>query len=66
MQRFTELEYLVIGLVSTMPAFVIPLFLVGKVIWQLVPSTSEDLLDVILHASEGSYKIFLAKGVMIG
>jgi cycloeucalenol cycloisomerase len=31
-QRFTELEYLILGLVSTVPAFVIPLFLVGKVI----------------------------------
>lgn len=29
-ERFTELEYLVVGLVSTVPAFVIPLFLVGK------------------------------------
>ncbi|VAI02442.1 unnamed protein product [Triticum turgidum subsp. durum] len=27
---FTELEYLVLGLVSTVPAFLIPLFLVGK------------------------------------
>ena len=30
-QRFTELEYLILGLVSTVPAFLIPLFLVGKV-----------------------------------
>jgi len=29
-ERFTELEYLVLGLVSTVPAFLIPLFLVGK------------------------------------
>ncbi|KAM3279615.1 hypothetical protein ACQJBY_046777 [Aegilops geniculata] len=29
-ERFTELEYLVIGLVSAVPAFLIPLFLVGK------------------------------------
>uniref|UniRef100_A0ACD5W9G1 Uncharacterized protein n=2 Tax=Avena sativa TaxID=4498 RepID=A0ACD5W9G1_AVESA len=29
-ERFTELEYLVLGLVSTGPAFLIPLFLVGK------------------------------------
>ncbi|XP_044985815.1 cycloeucalenol cycloisomerase-like isoform X2 [Hordeum vulgare subsp. vulgare] len=29
-ERFTELEYLVIGLVSTVPAFLIPLFIVGK------------------------------------
>ncbi|KAL5660220.1 hypothetical protein ACJX0J_027345, partial [Zea mays] len=29
-ERFTELEYLILGLVSTVPAFVIPLFLVGK------------------------------------
>jgi cycloeucalenol cycloisomerase len=30
-QRFTELENLLVGLVSTVPAFLIPLFLVGKV-----------------------------------
>nr|CAB3460100.1 unnamed protein product [Digitaria exilis] len=29
-ERFTELEYLILGLVSTVPAFFIPLFLVGK------------------------------------
>ncbi|KAF7052654.1 hypothetical protein CFC21_060721 [Triticum aestivum] len=29
-ESFTELEYLVLGLVSTVPAFLIPLFLVGK------------------------------------
>ncbi|TVU25758.1 hypothetical protein EJB05_28266, partial [Eragrostis curvula] len=29
-ERFTELEYLILGLVSTVPAFLIPLFLVGK------------------------------------
>ncbi|WVZ96100.1 hypothetical protein U9M48_041781 [Paspalum notatum var. saurae] len=29
-RRFTELEYLILGLVSTVPAFVIPLFFVGK------------------------------------
>ncbi|XP_062182579.1 cycloeucalenol cycloisomerase-like [Phragmites australis] len=29
-ERFMELEYLILGLVSTVPAFVIPLFLVGK------------------------------------
>ncbi|CAL4910497.1 unnamed protein product [Urochloa decumbens] len=28
--RFTELEYLILGLVSTVPAFLIPLVLVGK------------------------------------
>ncbi|WVZ96099.1 hypothetical protein U9M48_041780 [Paspalum notatum var. saurae] len=29
-ERFTELEYLIVGLVSAVPAFVVPLFLVGK------------------------------------
>uniref|UniRef100_A0A453PU72 Uncharacterized protein n=1 Tax=Aegilops tauschii subsp. strangulata TaxID=200361 RepID=A0A453PU72_AEGTS len=29
-ESFTELEYLVLGLVSTVPAFVIPLLFVGK------------------------------------
>jgi hypothetical protein len=49
-QSFTELEYLVLGLVSTVPAFVIPLLFVGKVIWHAPPtlsSDSEDLFDVI-------------------
>lgn len=31
-QDFMELEYLLVGLVSVVPAFVIPLFFVGKVI----------------------------------
>ncbi|PWZ16974.1 Cycloeucalenol cycloisomerase [Zea mays] len=36
-ERFTELEYLILGLVSTVPAFVIPLFLVGKAnIWIII------------------------------
>nr|CAD1819979.1 unnamed protein product [Ananas comosus var. bracteatus] len=30
-ERFTELEYLILGLVSAVPAILIPLFLVGKV-----------------------------------
>ncbi|KAH1255099.1 Cycloeucalenol cycloisomerase [Glycine max] len=30
-EKFTELEYLLIGLVSAVPAFVVPLLLVGKV-----------------------------------
>ncbi|RLN28119.1 cycloeucalenol cycloisomerase [Panicum miliaceum] len=29
-KTFTEVEYLIVGLVSTVPAFLIPLFLVGK------------------------------------
>ncbi|CAN6358432.1 unnamed protein product [Urochloa humidicola] len=36
-ERFTELEYLILGLVSTVPAFLIPLFLVGKAnIWIII------------------------------
>jgi hypothetical protein len=46
-QRFTELEYLVLALVSTLPAFLIPLFFVGKVIWH-PPTTLEHVFDVIL------------------
>lgn len=30
-ENFTELEYLLLGLISALPSFVIPLFLVGKV-----------------------------------
>ena len=41
-QSFTELEYLVLGLVSTVPAFVIPLLFVGKVIWHALPTLSSD------------------------
>uniref|UniRef100_A0A453PUA6 Uncharacterized protein n=1 Tax=Aegilops tauschii subsp. strangulata TaxID=200361 RepID=A0A453PUA6_AEGTS len=41
-ESFTELEYLVLGLVSTVPAFVIPLLFVGKVIWHALPTLSSD------------------------
>lgn len=33
LQTFTELEYLLLALVSAVPAFVIPMLLVGKVIY---------------------------------
>jgi hypothetical protein len=50
-QKFTELEYLIVGLVSTVPAFLIPLFLVGKVLVTpscfLFTSSHEELLVVV-------------------
>ncbi|KAE8794023.1 cycloeucalenol cycloisomerase [Hordeum vulgare] len=41
-ERFTELEYLVIGLVSTVPAFLIPLFIVGKAIAAILAAKDKD------------------------
>ncbi|KAE9467551.1 hypothetical protein C3L33_00546, partial [Rhododendron williamsianum] len=41
-QSFTELEYLLLALVSAVPSFVIPMLVVGKVSWIQLPNCLKD------------------------
>ncbi|CAL5097138.1 unnamed protein product [Urochloa decumbens] len=52
-EGFTELEYLVVGLVCTVPVFLIPLFLVGKMFRICQP---QALYDTLNPAATGAAK----------
>lgn len=42
MQNFKELEYLLLGLVSAVPAVLIPIFIVGKVTFCYICTSIEN------------------------